>query len=103
MDIDTIYLEIGQAIRDARKRRGWTQERLADATGYLRTSIANLEAGRQRTPLDSLLLIAEALDVPVGSLLPPLFFPDTLTADAFRRIAVLETRLARIAALAEPD
>jgi transcriptional regulator with XRE-family HTH domain len=32
--IDQFYSELGQRIRDVRQRKGWTQNRLADAVGY---------------------------------------------------------------------
>jgi transcriptional regulator with XRE-family HTH domain len=48
----------------------WSQIQLADTIGLTRSSIANLEAGRQRPPVHVTLLIAQALDVPVDVLLP---------------------------------
>lgn len=48
-----------------------TQQELATAIGLTRTSIANLEAGRQRIPLHILYAIAEALGVAPTVLMPP--------------------------------
>ena len=66
-----LYAEIGERVRRARKRREWTQLRLGRAVGLTQASITNLEAGRQRPPVDIALLIAQALGVPVDELLPP--------------------------------
>lgn len=52
------------------KVREWTQRELARATGITRSSIANLETGRQRPPVHIALLIAWVLGVPVTDLLP---------------------------------
>lgn len=64
------YAEVGRRIRHARGDR--TQAQLAKALDMTRSSIANLEAGRQRIPLHILVTAAEVLGVPVGSLLPEL-------------------------------
>lgn len=63
-------MEIGSRVRQARKRQGWSQLDLAQAVDLTRSSVANLEAGRQRPPVHVALLIAQALDVPVEELLP---------------------------------
>lgn len=68
--IKALYVEIGDRVRRARKHRGWSQLDLARAVDLTRSSIANLEAGRQRPPVHIALLVAQALDVPVDELLP---------------------------------
>lgn len=68
--LKALYTEIGTRIREARKRRGWSQLELAQAVNLTRSSVANLEAGRQRPPVHVALLIAHALTVPVDELLP---------------------------------
>lgn len=68
--IKALYVEVGFRVRGARKRQGWSQVDLAQAVGLARSSVANLEAGRQRPPVHVALLIAQALDVPVDELLP---------------------------------
>jgi transcriptional regulator with XRE-family HTH domain len=68
--IKALYVEIGGRVRRARKQRGWSQEDLANTVRLTRSSIANLEAGRQRPPVHITLLISQALDVPVDTLLP---------------------------------
>lgn len=68
--LKALYTEIGARVRHARKRHGWSQLDLARAVDLTRSSVANLEAGRQRPPVHVALLIAHALDVPVEDLLP---------------------------------
>src|SRR5665648_829936 len=40
-------LELGAAIRDARKRRGWTQAELADKAGVSRQLLTEVERGKR--------------------------------------------------------
>lgn len=66
------YAEVGRRIRDARKRRKppLTQEELAGSVSLTRTSITNVEKGRQKFLLHTLADIAAALHVEPVSLLP---------------------------------
>lgn len=74
-DPDLIYVAIGRNVRRERQRLKWSQEDLAGRVGFLRTSVANIEAGRQRVPLHTLCEIAAAFDVMPGRLLPAEMFP----------------------------
>jgi len=65
-----VYQALGERTRLARTQRQMTQTALAQAVGLTRSSIANIEAGRQHTPVHIVLLIARALDAPVTQLLP---------------------------------
>lgn len=47
-----------------------SQSQLADAIGHLRASVANIEAGRQKTPLHVLYAISEALGTDPKAMLP---------------------------------
>ncbi|WP_442914707.1 helix-turn-helix transcriptional regulator [Kribbella sp. CCNWLY201] len=64
------YLEAGSRIRHARKLHGWNQYDLASAVGLTRSSIANIEAGRQRAPIHIVALIARSLESSIDALLP---------------------------------
>ena len=57
-------------LSDARRKRHMSQETLADSLGLTRTSVTNIEKGRQPIQLHSLYLIARALKVEVKELLP---------------------------------
>lgn len=52
---------LGEMIRTLRKGRGMTQADLAAASGVERTSITNIETGKQRLGVDLLVNVANAL------------------------------------------
>ena len=104
-DIATIYADIGRNVRHAREAEDMTQEHLATRIGLTRTSIVNIEQGRQRAPIHTLIVIADALHVP-----PALLIPFALCADdallimlqkAQAKIRVLEDRLEAIRVLTD--
>ncbi|MEU9498274.1 helix-turn-helix transcriptional regulator [Streptomyces sp. NPDC048196] len=59
---------IGECIRSTRLHRNLTQERLAERAGLDRKTINRIENGVMSPVLDHLLLIADALDVPLAVL-----------------------------------
>jgi transcriptional regulator with XRE-family HTH domain len=67
---DALYVEVGRLIRAARKAKSMTQEGLGALVGLSRTSITNIELGRQRLFLDTLHQIADKLGIQVASLFP---------------------------------
>jgi transcriptional regulator with XRE-family HTH domain len=67
---DILYQIIGERIRNVRSEQGISQAELADKLGISRTSIVNIEAGRQRPPLHLLWKIADELDTEVVLLVP---------------------------------
>jgi transcriptional regulator with XRE-family HTH domain len=68
--VDPIYEEIGRRIFDARDRKGLTQDQLAKKISLKRTSITNIEKGRQQLLVHMLIKIARELEVDVESLIP---------------------------------
>jgi DNA-binding XRE family transcriptional regulator len=62
--------EVGLRLLMMRKRRGTTQAALAEKIGLPRASYANIEAGRQRVPVDIVWRAAVVLGVPISSLVP---------------------------------
>lgn len=64
-----IYRDIGFRVRAARGTK-LTQRELGDRIQLSRTSITNLEVGKQQIPVHVLLKIARALHVPAQDLLP---------------------------------
>lgn len=62
-------MEIGQRIRDMRKRRKLTQRELATRAGLYSTTISELERGIAVPKLPTLQAIANALDVDVSMLI----------------------------------
>jgi transcriptional regulator with XRE-family HTH domain len=69
-DRDGFDKEVGLLLQAARKRREMTQEELAVEIGVQRASYANIEAGRQRVPLDIVWRAAVVLGVSIASLVP---------------------------------
>lgn len=59
----TIQEQFGSRVRDLRKRRGWTQEQLAEAAGRHWTYIGGIERGERNITLQVIADIARALDV----------------------------------------
>ena len=66
----SLYRQFGLNVAAARNRQGTTQLQLAGAVRLSRTSIANIEAGRQRVQIGLAYEIASALGVNVKELLP---------------------------------
>lgn len=58
---------IGKNIKQLRKARGLTQKELADKLGVTQSAVGNWEAGIRNPRASDLLNIAEALEVPVGT------------------------------------
>ena len=65
---EPVYVSFGEIIKAHRLKRGWTQTDLADRVGLSRTSVTNIEIGRQRVLLSDLFAFARALDVTPKSL-----------------------------------
>ena len=61
---------LGKGIRQARDRIGMKQDQLAQAVGLSRTSITNIERGRQGVQAFILARIADVLGTPPAELLP---------------------------------
>ncbi len=72
IDDDLIYIHIGKKIKTVRDKADLTQESLADAIGVSRASIANYESGKQSIYISDLYKIADALNIEIRELLPPL-------------------------------
>lgn len=66
-----IYAAVGERVKSMRTNRRMTQTALATAIGLNRTSIVNIERGKQRILLHTLYDIAAALELPPADLLAP--------------------------------
>lgn len=78
---EAFYAELGRRIKRARQQKALTQQALADAIGLTRTSITNIECGRQPVMAHHLVRIASSLGVELISLLPsPVPPPPEITA-----------------------
>jgi transcriptional regulator with XRE-family HTH domain len=63
--------DVAERIRHERDRREWTQQQLAAATGIDRDKIGKIETGARKVNSTELVLISQALQVPVQDLLRP--------------------------------
>jgi transcriptional regulator with XRE-family HTH domain len=68
--IEDFYAHMGEKVRSARTAAGISQDVLAQRVGLTRSSIANLEAGRQRIALHLFVALCQVLDKDVCDLLP---------------------------------
>ncbi len=67
---DEFYAELGSRIRKARLTLNLTQEQLADLLSLNRTSITNIEKGKQKMLIHTLVDLAGKLKVSLDDLLP---------------------------------
>lgn len=71
MDFKLVLSQIlGEKIRELRQKHDVSQENLAEKIGLNRTSISNIEAGRQLAPLDVMYKICHTLGTELHFLLP---------------------------------
>lgn len=77
-DVDRFYREFGELLHDKRVQAGMSQEALGAAVGLNRTSISNIEKGRQRLLMHQLPVLARLLSTTTGELLPAAPAPDAL-------------------------
>lgn len=63
MDLARTPKQIGNLIRRARKRRGWSQTHLGDKTGLRQETISLIERGNPATKLETILAVLAALDL----------------------------------------
>ena len=68
--IKSFYSEFGRRLRNARAKAGLTQAELATQLDLTRSSIANLESGRQRIQIHLIPVISRILSTSAESLLP---------------------------------
>jgi transcriptional regulator with XRE-family HTH domain len=60
----------GRRLKELRERMGYTQQELAHEVGMTLGTISKLETGKNNNPeLQSLAVIAKALDIPVTELI----------------------------------
>ncbi len=76
---DIFYKKLGDNIKAARGDK-FVQDELANRTGLSRISIVNIEQGKQKVQLHTLLEIAALLQVQVSELIPP--FDDLKAIDS---------------------
>ena len=70
MDNELFYKEFGKTLKNLRRNVEITQSELSQRVGLSRTSVTNIEKGRQKVPLHFLYIFASALGVEPSDLLP---------------------------------
>ncbi len=65
-----IQTRFGNRVREVRKQKGISQERLAELTGLHRTYVSSVERGERNISLLNIERLAEALEVKMAALLP---------------------------------
>lgn len=60
---------VGPRLREQRRQRGWSLERLAERTGLSVSTLSRLETGRRRASLEILLPVTRALGIQIDGLL----------------------------------
>lgn len=68
--MEILYKQIGVSIASARKKKGISQEGLGTKLQLTRTSITNIEQGRQHVQVHTLYAISDVLGVSLVDLLP---------------------------------
>lgn len=69
-DVKLVQYWLGKKIKSRRKYLGMTQLEFSERLSITRTSVANIEIGRQNIGIDRLVEIADALNCDLADLLP---------------------------------
>jgi transcriptional regulator with XRE-family HTH domain len=95
---EAIYRVFGRRLRELREKKGVAQEELATLSGLTRSSIANIESGKQRVLLHQLLRFAQTLRVNLAELVPAtLEVPEILSTQTAHAMDDYAERLLRMA------
>jgi transcriptional regulator with XRE-family HTH domain len=66
--LQAIQRKVGAKVRALRKRHGWSQDVFADRTGLHRAHIGEIERGESNVTLQTLKILADALDTRIEDL-----------------------------------
>lgn len=89
---EKFYQMLGGLIKNARTQAGLKQEAFASYLNLSRTSIVNIEKGRQHPPIHLLWVIAKVLDIDATSLLPAFKPSDEKISIAWKRIIAQQVK-----------
>jgi transcriptional regulator with XRE-family HTH domain len=66
--VQDIQKTVGATVRAMRLKRGWSQDVFADKTGLHRAHVGEIERGESNVTLQTLKILADALDVRIVDL-----------------------------------
>jgi DNA-binding XRE family transcriptional regulator len=78
---DVFYTRLGELVRRRRRERHLTQEKLAELWNLNRTTVVNIEKGRQRISVHQVVVLANHLGCQVQDLIPQLEEVRVLSAE----------------------
>jgi transcriptional regulator with XRE-family HTH domain len=64
-----VLVGLGERIRNLRKKRGWTQEIMAEKIGMDRSFIADLERGKRNITILNLVVLAQGFGITLSQFL----------------------------------
>jgi transcriptional regulator with XRE-family HTH domain len=97
IDRARFYAELGSKLRATREAKGLRQAELAEAVGISRTSLTNIECGRQRVLVDQLAVICGKLGTSPAELIPDQAPHSKGAQDKLANIAVVANFLESVA------
>lgn len=71
VSVDDLLKRFGERLRDVRRRKGLSQEKLAELAGVHRTFVSSVERGERNISLLNIARLAKALDTTLAKLMPP--------------------------------
>lgn len=86
---NNIYKEIGNRLREARQKQRYTISSIAKKTGISQSSITKYEKGQDRIPLETLIKICNAINIPFTRLFPEEL--DGILLDFYNKNALKQT------------
>lgn len=81
IDDDEILSQFGKKLAEIRKKKGFSQERLALESNVARSYLSGVERGKRNISLINICLLARTLNVPPSSLLEPFIEDSQLKSD----------------------
>lgn len=81
--VNLINIEVGNRLSAMRKKKNYSQNEIASGVGLTRTSIVNIEKGRQSLTVETLLKLCAILKCDFEDLLPP---PPKAVAKSIKKI-----------------
>ena len=66
---EELLIKFGERIKTLRKERGWSQEKLAEETGFHRTYIGMIERGERNPSLININVFAKTFGISISELI----------------------------------